>query len=187
MMEQLREAWAPLQGVALALALGLLIGIERGWAQRQEEAGSRVAGIRTFALLGLVGGVAGEAGRLLSPILTAVIIATAGAALVVGYARSARRPDNLSATTTVVGVITLAVGMFAATGQGVLASALAAVMTLVLAMRRQLHGWVGKVSEAELHAIARFGLIALVVLPILPDAAFGPYDAWNPRQIWMVM
>ena len=186
-MDDLIAAALPFKGVALALALGLLIGIERGWSRRQDADGARVAGIRTFALLGLLGGIAGEAGRLVSPWMAAVLVGAAGAALAIGYWRSSRQGADLSATSTIVGVITLGVGVFAASGYGVLASGLAAVTTLVLSLRRQLHGWLEQMSEPELHAIARFGLISLAILPVLPDAAYGPYDAWNPRQIWMVV
>ncbi|MBL8553618.1 MAG: MgtC/SapB family protein [Phenylobacterium sp.] len=186
-MHELMAAWAPLQGVALALALGLLIGVERGWRQRDEAAGTRVAGIRTFGLLGLTGGLAWEAGRLAGPGLAAVIVGLAGATLLIGYYRAAVRETELSATNTIVGAMTLAIGLMAAAGQGVIASAVAAVTVLVLASRERLHAWVDALDEAELHAIARFGLIALAILPVLPDASYGPYDAWNPRQIWMVV
>ncbi len=185
-MEDWLSATRPFHGVALALALGLLIGIERGWSQRLDADGARVAGIRTFALLGLTGGLAGEAARLANPGLAAVIVAAAATALLIGYLRTSGRGE-VSATTTIVGIIALGAGVFAATGQGVMASAVAAVTTLVLTMRRQLHRWIGEISEAELHAIARFGLISFAVLPLLPDQAYGPYDAWNPRQVWLVV
>lgn len=186
MMSDWLEVVGPFRGVALALALGLLIGVERGWSQRLEPDGARVAGIRTFTLLGLTGGLAGEAARLVSPVLTAIIVALAGAALLIGYRQSAVRGE-VSATTTIVGVLTLGIGALAASGQGVMASVLAAITTVILSMRRQLHRWIGELSEVELHAIARFSLISLAILPLLPDQSFGPYGAWNPRQIWLVV
>ena len=185
-MEEWFGAAAPHSGVALALALGALIGIERGWTQRLAPDGSRVAGVRTFALLGLTGGLAGEAGRLISPALAAVLVAAAAAAMLIGYARTADRGE-VSATTTIVGVLTLGIGVLAATEQGVMASVLAAVITLLLSMRKRIHAWVGELTEGEMHAIARFALISLAVLPLLPDSSFGPYDAWNPRSIWTVV
>jgi uncharacterized membrane protein (DUF4010 family) len=173
-------------GLALALILGLLIGIERGWSHRLDADRSRVAGIRTFALLGLAGGIAGEVNAQVSPLMGATILLIAGGALLIGYARAATAQD-LSATTTVVGAITLGLGVLAAAGELVTASALAAVTTLILAQRQRLHSWLQRLSEPELQAIARFGLIAFAVLPLLPDRTFGPLNAWNPRQIWMVV
>lgn len=176
----------PYAEVGLAFALGLLIGVERGWSHRLEPDGTRVAGIRTFALLGLAGGIAGQVSVQVSPLLGAVVLIAAVGALLIGYARAAAVGD-LSATTTVVGVITLGLGVLAAAGDLVLASVLAAVTTLVLAQRQRLHDFLGRLSEPELQAIARFGLIALAILPLLPDRSFGPLNAWNPRQIWMVV
>ena len=184
-MDELVSLAEPLHGIGLALALGLLIGIERGWSRRQDIEGTRVAGIRTFALLGLSGGMAAEIGGAF-PLMGALLVAAALGALLIGYARSIEA-EKLSATTTIVGVITLAIGVAAARGQEVLAAAPAAVTTLILTMRRQLHSWVQSLSEAEVHAIARFALLSIAILPLLPDRAFGPYDAWNPRQIWMVV
>ena len=76
-----------LGGIALALALGLLVGVQRGWAQRQGKAGSRFAGIRTFGLLGLAGGVACVlAGP--APVLSALLLAATAALIVAGYLRA---------------------------------------------------------------------------------------------------
>jgi len=187
MLDSLLSAVAPLQGIGLALALGLLIGIERGWSHRDDPNGSRVAGIRTFAVLGLVGGLSGEIARQISLTYAGIFIAVTAGVLLIGYVRATRGDGNLSATNTIVGLITIGVGVFASIGQEVMASVIAAIMTLILSSRRQLHDWLEKMSEAEVQAIARFALISLAVLPVLPDREFGPFDAWNPRQLWMVV
>jgi len=171
--------------IGLSLALGLLIGIQRGWALRKEEPGSRFAGIRTFGLLGLVGGVAGAL-RVVDDRIGIIIITAAALLILIGYAATTRRSGNISGTASLVGLLTLGCG-FLATTQAMLATIIAAVVTLVLALRTQLHGWIGRLSEVEVNAIARFALIALAILPLLPDRAYGPLDAWNPRQLWMVV
>lgn len=173
-------------GIGLAFALGLLIGVERGWSHRLEPDGSRVAGIRTFGLLGVAGAMAGLLSTSVSPAIGAVFLAAAAGALLVGYSRAAAQ-GAFSATTTIVGVITLGLGLLAATDHMVMASVLAALTTLVLLQRRRLHEWLGRLSETEVRAIARFAVIALAILPLLPNQAYGPFDAWNPRQIWMVV
>ena len=60
-------------------------------------------------------------------------------------------------------------------------------MLLLLSLRSRLHGWIDRLDEVEVLAIARFALIALVILPLLPDRSFGPYGAWNPHQLWLVV
>ncbi len=179
-------AW---QGEALALgaalASGLLIGIERGWTLRGQRAGSRIAGVRTFTLLALAGGLAGVlAAKGLSPIAAA--IALAGAAVPgIGYARdTSRRRD---ATSAVAAIATLAIGLLAGTGSPGLALAAAAAVVLVLALRTELHSFVRRLSVEDVKALARFAVIALGVLPFLPDRVMGPYDAWNPAKLWWVV
>jgi uncharacterized membrane protein (DUF4010 family) len=175
-----------LGGLALALALGLLVGLERGWAQRQGETGTRFAGIRTFGLLGLTGGVAGTLSDGSGPIAT-IMLAAAAVLIVIGYFRTSLRGDSISGTASVAGLLTLACGLLAATGRPLIATAIAVSMVLLLALRRQLHRFVGRLNEAEVAATARFALIAVVILPLLPDHAYGPYQAWNPRGLWLVV
>ncbi|MCW3848435.1 MgtC/SapB family protein [Sphingomonas sp. LB-2] len=172
-----------LRALAAALAIGLLIGLERGWRQRELADGARVSGFRTFALIGLAGGIA----ALLPPLLAAIVGAGVAASLVLGYASMLRRQASLSATTTVMAFLTFALGYLAASGMIVQAFAAAGVALIVLVSRGRLHGLLKGMSEAEVESVARFALVALVILPLLPDADFGPYGAWNPRRLWMVV
>lgn len=173
-----------LQGLALSLGLGLLIGIQRGWTLRHEADGSRFAGIRTFGLLGLAGGLAGI---LESQDRAAALVLFATSALVVlfGYAQHARQ--RISGTASLAALIALASGFLATRGNPQAAAIVAVATTLLLTLRPQLHRWVEGMSETEVNAIARFALIAIVILPLLPDRQLGPFDAWNPRQLWLVV
>ncbi len=179
-------AFPELSRIGLALALGLLVGVQRGWAKRGEADGTRFAGIRTFGLLGLAGGIAGALQARASGLATVLLAATA-ALLVLGYWRSTSSKGPVSGTTSLVGLLTLACGYLAGSGEVVLAAAISGVMVLVLAMRKQFHGWVATLDEREIMAIARFAIIALVILPLLPDTPFGPYGAWRARQLWLVV
>jgi len=176
------ELWA----VGTSLALGLLIGLQRGWALRGEKAGNRFAGIRTYALLGLAGGIAGALQARATGLALAMLIG--GAVLVVmGYWRSTQRTPSISGTASLTGLITLACGFLAGSDELALASAAAGVTVLVLSLRAPLHHLLRHIDEREMMAIARFALIALVILPLLPDTPFGPYGAWRPRQLWLVV
>lgn len=174
-----------LRDLLFGLAIGLLIGVERGWQQRGARAGSRVAGLRTFGLFGLLGALAGSVARV-QP-LAGAALALAGCALVViGYRRSLRR-DAVSATTLTAALVTIALGLLAALGWPVAALAAAAITAFLLAQRRTLHGWLRGLSEADLQAVVRFAVIAGAVWPLLPDRDIGPYGAWNPRELWLVV
>jgi len=171
--------------IGAAVAAGLLIGIERGWTQRGQRAGTRVAGVRTFTLLGLAGGLGGLLGAKGQTLVAGCIAASAAALLVAGYfKRLQEKPD---ATTPVAALATLAVGFLAGSGSAGLAVSAAAVAVLVLAMRDELHGFVAKLDEHDVKALARFAVIALGVLPFLPNEPMGPYGAWNPWKLWWVV
>jgi len=172
-----------IEALACALAIGLLIGLERGWLTRMRPDGSRVAGFRTFGLLGLAGGAAG----MLPVALAAVTLAAITAMLLIGYARDSADERERSATAALAGVLTLILGTLATSGQPAIALGAAAVVTLILSMRERLHALLKGVTAAEVESIARFSLIALVILPLMPDRAMGPYLALNPRKIWFVV
>lgn len=175
-----------LTGIGLALALGLLIGLQRGWALRDEQPGSRFAGIRTYGLLGLAGGIAGDL-QTRAAGLALALLAGAAALVVLGYWRATQRKASISGTASLTGLLTMAFGFLAGSGELVLASVAAGVTVLILSMRGPLHHLLRHIDEREMMAIARFALIALVILPLLPDTPFGPYGAWRPRQLWLVV
>lgn len=175
-----------LNGLALAFALGLLVGVQRGWVTRKAADGSRFAGVRTFGLIGFAGGFAG-AFRAQEPVFSALILITGGGLVLLGYWRSARDPSHVSVTSSLVSLLTFACGFLAGAGETVIATVVSGLMVMVLAMRSQTHGWIAALTEKEVIAIARFALIALVVLPLLPDTPFGPYGAWRARQLWLVV
>lgn len=167
-----------------SLAAGLMIGVERGWRLRRYAAGTRVAGVRTYALLGTGGGLAAILGDLVHPLVTALVTLVIGAGLVAGYWRGQRQRD---ATSFVAAVVALALGMLAGAGQPALAVAGAAVVTLLLATREQSHGLIARLNRNDVHAFARYAVIAGAVLPFLPNRSMGPFDAWNPFQLWLVV
>lgn len=173
-------------GVALALALGLLVGIQRGWAHREAEPGSQFAGVRTFGLLGLAGGIAGALYIWAQLVAITVIIATT-ALVLISYYRVSQRRDLVSGTGSLVGLITMGCGFLAASGYWLSASVITGSMVLLLSLRTRLHHLVERMSEEDIRAIAHFTLIAIVILPLLPDRAYGPYDAWNPQKLWLVV
>ena len=167
-----------------SLAAGLMIGVERGWRLRAQAAGSRVAGVRTYSLLGVGGGLAALLGELIHPLTTLALVTALCVGLVIAYWRGPSRRD---ATSFVSAIIALALGMLAGAGQPALAVACAAIVTLLLATREQSHGFVAHLNRKDVHAFARYAVIAAAVLPFLPNRSMGPLDAWNPFQLWLVV
>jgi uncharacterized membrane protein (DUF4010 family) len=175
---------ADLARLVMPLAIGLLIGLERGWQQRSARPGSRVAGLRTFGLFGLIGGLAGFAAGMTQGWAVSAVLLLAGCALVIiGY----RRDKSPSATTEAAALVTLGLGWLAGHGLPVPALALAVVTAFLLAQRQRLHAWIEGLSEADFHAVVLFAVIAGALWPVLPDRAMGPMNAWNPRELWLVV
>lgn len=173
--------------VGTAIACGLLIGIERGFNLRHVEEGKRVAGIRTFTLLGLVAGIAGLIGTQGQAIAAGALIAAAAAILTIGYLHRPdleKRPD---ATSPIAGISVLGLGFLAGSGNPALAIVGATLVTLILALKEEVHGLIGKLDEEDVKALARFAVIAGAILPFLPSGQYGPYGAWNPQKLWLVV
>jgi uncharacterized membrane protein (DUF4010 family) len=179
------DLWQQAVDVAGAFACGVLIGIERGWTQRNRDAGTRVAGVRTFALLGLTGGMAGSVAMHGAPLAGAALLAGAITILVLGYSSELRQSGD--STTAVAALLTAAIGFVAGFGNVGLALAAAAVSVLLLALREELHGLVARLDARDVKALARFAVIALAILPFLPDRQMGPYGAWNPAGLWWII
>lgn len=172
-----------LAALGYALAIGLLIGIERGWTERDEADGHRVAGVRTFGLLGLAGGVA----AIIAPALGVTVLAIGGAIILTGYARQTRTDDGQSATGAVAGLLVLGLGVLAASGKPEAALAGAAVAMFLLSSRRRLHGLVRSLSAEEIRAAVQFAIIALVLFPLAPDRNVGPLGAINLHHVLLVV
>jgi len=173
--------------LGVALVLGLLIGVERGWRERQAEEGTRIAGVRTYALIGLLGGVlallSGEAGML---VLTLGFVALAGI-LVAVYIVTLQRRGDIGITSLIAGLLTFVFGALAGRGQVGVAAAATVLTMLVLSYKPQMHRWIGAIDITELRAGIKLLLISVVLLPVLPDRGFGPWQALNPYTLWWMV
>lgn len=173
--------------VFTALACGLLIGIERGFDLRDLKAGTRVAGVRTFTLVGLVAGFAGLAAEFGQAFVAGALVAGTVAVLAIGYAHRPGLSKEPDATTPIASLATVALGFTAGIGEPGFAIAGATVVTLILALKAELHGFVDKLDQDDVKALARYAVIAGAVLPFLPNGAYGPLGAWNPQKLWLVV
>jgi uncharacterized membrane protein (DUF4010 family) len=174
-----------LQRAGLAVFIGLLIGIERGWQERQARDGSRVAGIRTYTLIGTLGGICGFLTRF-SP--WAIGLCFLAFALPFGFLewRKIRSSNNFSATNLIAGLLTFALGAYATAGNMTVAAAAAVVTAAVLAERRVLHGFLRQLRWVELRGALVLLVMTVVLLPVLPDRTIDPWGAINPHQIWLM-
>ena len=172
--------------LGLALAIGFLIGVERGWREREEKEGERAAGLRTFALTGLFGGVWGLLSREIGPApMGLAFLAFAGAATLFRW-RETEREGSAGMTTLVAMFLTFSLGALAVLGDMVAAAAAGVATAALLAAKEWLHGWVRVLTWPELRAALILLAMTFVALPVLPDKGYGPYEALNPYQLWLM-
>jgi uncharacterized membrane protein (DUF4010 family) len=177
----------PFLSLGIALGIGLLIGLERGWEERKRPEGTRVAGLRTFGLIGLAGACSsliaegyGEWFLGFSLVAVAIILA-------VGYLRRSQESKDIGVTTAVAGLLTFCLGALVPLGYPLVAVATAVVTTFLLSYKPTLHAWVEKIEKRELRATLKLLLISVVLLPVLPDEGYGPWQAFNPYEIWWMV
>ncbi len=181
----------PFLRLGAALAIGFLIGFERGWRKRDDPEGSRTAGLRTFALIGLVGGIAGYFSRTTGDALGLLVIGAgflAVAALAVAmYLTASRAHGNIGATTEFATLVAYGLGALAGHGEIVLALAAALTTVALLDTKAPLHGLLQRVQHDELRSAIKLLLVSAVLLPILPDRGFGPGQILNPYRLWWIV
>ena len=168
-------------GLGIALGLGLIVGLQR------ESTASELAGVRTFPLVTLLGSVcallAQSAGGW---VLAAGLVGVAAATAMGNVARLRSSTPDSGITTEVALLLMYGLGAYTMGGNRAVAVVLGGTVAVLLHFKAELHGLVSRLGAAELRAVMQFVLLALVVLPVLPDATYGPYAVFNPREMWFM-
>jgi len=179
------------QRLALALGVGLIVGLERGWHERDTAAGTNAAGVRTFGLMGFLGGLAGLGGLIVGDLLTLAVsigfFAFVIAAYVIGLRPDQRRMPDKGMTTEVAALITYLLGVLAVRGDMTLTAVCAVVLVVLLNLKEPLHKALQQLQAFELQAAIKLLLISVVVLPFLPNKGYGPSEIWNPFEFWWMV
>ncbi len=175
-------AYPVVQAFAISLGIGLLIGLER------ERKTDTKAGLRTFALTALLGCLAGMLGEKTgSGWLVAVGLLMVAAMMIVAQARDPLDDGDPGTTSVIALMLCYGLGVLVWYGQATLAVMLAITTTVLLYFKTQLQVVSRSLTHKDLISILQFGVLSLVILPILPNRDYGPYDALNPHQIWWMV
>jgi uncharacterized membrane protein (DUF4010 family) len=173
--------------LGIALAVGLLVGVERGWQSRLAAEGSRVAGVRTFGLIGLLGGLWALLAEALGEILLGIAFAGVALLIIVAHAVGARDEHDYGITTAIAALVTFALGALAVRGYQSIAAAGAVVTAVLLSLKPTLHSWLQHLEPKEFFGALKLLLISVVMLPVLPNQGYGPWQALNPYEIWWLV
>jgi uncharacterized membrane protein (DUF4010 family) len=172
-------------GLIVAALGGAAVGLERQWSGHAEGPAARFAGIRTFAMLGTVGGLSGWLWTNGVTCPASLLLAGAVAITVAAYVGASRQ--DIDGTTEVAALIVLGAGVLAGIGLLRVASGIVAVEVLLLVEKSRLHSMVRRIDDLELRAGVRFAVMALVILPLLPQGPYGPFGSVRPRQLWLLV
>jgi uncharacterized membrane protein (DUF4010 family) len=186
MAPSLADLDVPLR-LAVAGLIGLTIGVEREWSGHASGPRARFAGVRTFFLLGLVGGIAGwlsDQGHLLPAV---ALLGGSAVLAVAAYVVASQQTGDRDGTTEAAALLVLATGSLSGLGNESVAAGVAAVAVVALAEKNRVREFIARIGETELRAALHFIVLAVVVLPLLPTGPFGPRDAIRPRELWSVV
>ncbi len=172
--------------LAMALGIGFLVGVERGWRHRGAPDGSRAAGLRTHALIGLTGGLAGALLPAIGQLGFAAITLAFAAAFIAFKVRESLEDRDISVTGTIAGLLVYALGVYSMWGDLRVAAAVGVTLVGLLAFKDALHGWLDKLTWKELRSALLILAATAIALPLLPDRAIDPWGAFNPRELWML-
>ena len=172
--------------LGLALALGFVIGLERGWKERDEGEGQRAAGIRTFSLIGLLGGLFGSLSVGGDHILLAAGFIATAAVMGAFIWRENAREGVYGATTMVAALVTFMLGSVAVLGDMRVAAGSGVITVGLLAYKSTLHGFLSRITAPELRSALLLAAMTFIALPLLPDRAIDPWGALNPHQLWLI-
>jgi uncharacterized membrane protein (DUF4010 family) len=167
---------SPFTQLAIALGLGLLVGLQR------EHASSRLAGIRTFPLITLFGVLSGMLSQSFGGWVIAAALLSLGGLIVLGNIIELKDGSiDPGLTTEAALLLMFGVGAYLVIGRMEVAIAVGGGVAVLLQAKVQMHGVAAKLGDSDLKALMQFVLLSLVVLPILPDRTYGPYSVLNPR------
>jgi len=170
------------QTLAISLGLGLLVGTQR------EKVDSPVAGVRTFALIALLGTLSGMLARDFGPWVVAAGLVGVSIASALGNVVALKNGRADSGITTEIAILLMyGIGAYLVMGNRSLAVVLGGSIAVLLYSKPVLHGAVQRLGETDMRVMMQFVLITLVILPVLPNQTYGPFDVLNPREVWTMV
>lgn len=166
--------------------LGAMTGLIRQWSEQAERPeNADFAGVRTFACWSLLGCVAAFFSEQYSPAVLPVVLLMVGAHFVLGRPSDPGAP--LGSTTFAASVLTVLVGALVHWQKHQEAVLLSALLVVLLGLKRPIHAWTRRFTETDIRATLQFVAITGVILPVVPDRAYGPFDGFNPYSTWMMV
>jgi len=174
-----------LERLLVAMLVGFLVGLDRERAEARKEH-ALFAGVRTFPVIALAGAIPMLLEDRVGPALLVATFLAIAAVAVVSYVRTSAH-GRIGATTEMAALATFLLGALAGAGQLVVAGAAGVALAVLLVGKPRLEAFSNALTTEEIMAALELAVITVIVLPLLPDRGYGPWQALNPREIWIVV
>lgn len=172
--------------LAISTGIGFLIGLEREYHKQVKENNDMFAGVRTYPLVAIFGYLSAFLSLKFGAWVFAVALFCLVGLVAVSYIMSVDR-SGVGGTSEISIILTFLLGAIVFTGFIFLALCITVIVLVLLTLKPSLHSFAARLTRKEIHAFIQFIVISALVLPFLPDETFGPYDAWNLKDIWKMV
>lgn len=172
------------QKLAIAIFIGAFVGLEREHSRPENE--KTFAGIRTFPLISILGFTSALISTITTPWIYFAMFLGYAALIIASHVFSAKEGKK-GGTSEITAFIVFLLGSLVLWNFIILAAVIGVVVTLFLTLKFQLHSFVGKINEEDIYAALKLAIITVIVLPLLPDKTYGPFNVLNPRLIWYMV
>ncbi len=175
-----------LQIFAISIILGALVGVERQFSRADDTSKSAI-GLRTFIFLSLLGTTSALITEIVGMLFFAFAFVGVFATLLISYMVITRQSEDVGVTTEMAAMLVFLIGALVWWDMKELAVALAIAVTVFLSLKETLHDWAGHIQKEDIYAALKFAIITFIILPVLPNKTYGPLNAFNPYETWLVV
>ena len=173
--------------LGLAIFIGVLLGAERGWRTRDQEDRQGSSGVRTYALIGLLGGIWALLSQIVGELALGLAFLVFASLVIASYLERTRNESRSGITTEVALLLTFGLGALSVRGDMAIAAASAVITLAFLSFKKPIHKWVDALRQEEIVAAIKLLVISVVLLPVLPNQGYGPAELLNPFKLWMLV
>ncbi len=170
--------------IAIVILIGLLVGIER--ERGKKPSAKTFAGVRTYPLISILGFLSAFIASFTTYIVYAAVFFIFGLLVIISYYFSSRT-GGIGGTSEITHFIVYLLGSLVFWNYVLLAGAIAVVLVTFLTFKSEFRALAGKVENEDIFAAIKFAIITIIILPLLPDQTYGPFDVLNPRKIWYMV
>jgi len=183
--------------LAVALGIGLLIGLEREQSTppQNDEDSNFLGGARTYPLFALAGALSALLGQSWGAWVIVLAFSTLFTLLAIAYVNAIWARRDRGITSDAAFIVTFFLGVLCASSgptevaerRFIIAAAVGVAVTILLSIKPMVHSWIHTVSKEDVYTTLKFLLVTVIVLPLLPNQTYDPLEVLNPFEIGLMV